>query len=291
MEHEKQKKSNNWWHNYLMYFYLIGGAIICLVFQFLVVPVLKDDFQYKGALESLILAVMISCVSTLLIKIIQRKEKSALKLREESVDKAEKNIQEMQSKLQSTIENFNGKNCSFCANSIIGVKPNREECKLDVFFQDAKEEVCILATNLSSFKKYAQQLCDLSKRGVSVKIATIDPKYAKDFNIARVTGKTSPNERQKDMEKAIKMFVVTKETCDATGMIIKTYRNIWPTLILIIKDGKYCYVANLIHGRHARDTAHLLVKNDNNVNSPYAMFDAHFRAIYDSVDCQQVNMI
>ena len=287
MKNNQTEKNESWWQKRSTY--IILSFMTAFFFGLhIMLSHFKGSTYSDSPFASLAVAIFISCASTLMIEIVQHKKKTALQIREENVKTAEKNIEEMQSKLQSTIEDFNGKNCTFCANSIIAVKRNREECNLEKFFGDAKKEICILATNLSSFKKYADQLCELSKVGIQVKIATIDPEYAKNFNIARVTGNTPPDERKRDMERAIYFFAETKKDLNANQLNLKTYKNIGPTLILILRDGELCYVANLIHGLHARNTVHLLVRNDRKSDSPYAMFERHFNAIFDSNDCQPI---
>lgn len=186
------------------------------------------------------------------------------------------------------IDTYNGKACTFCKNYIKDVRFNREDCNLKEFFMAARESICILATNLESFVQFLPLFESLSNKGINVRVATIHPNYARDFNIARVTGNTDPKQRWQDMKDSLIKFAAFSEK--SPSFQVKTYSEVAPTLIMMMVDNS-CYVAYLLHGMRARDTIHFLftLGEGDSSHSPVYYFKKHFESIwYDSgtTDCK-----
>ena len=179
---------------------------------------------------------------------------------------------------------YNGKACTFCKNYIKDVKFNRKDCNLDDFFSSAKYSINILATNLKSFTNYIPKLLEKANQGIKVRIATMHPNFARDFNISRVTGTTTAEQRWVDMKESLINFVSfsSRSDVDKDKFQVKAYNGIAPTLILIMVDNN-CYVAYLINGMHARDTIHFLFSTNDNTNkaSPVYYFKNHFESIWE----------
>ena len=177
------------------------------------------------------------------------------------------------------VEAYNGKTCTFCKNYIKDIRFSRSDCDLKSFFQSAKDSISILATNLESFVPFLPLLSSLSETGINVRVATIHPNYARDFNIARVTGSTTPEQRWHDMKDSLMKFVAFSET--KNSFFVRTYSEVAPTLIMMMADNN-CYVAYLLHGMRARDTIHFLFtlgEGDLSL-SPVYYFKKHFDSIW-----------
>lgn len=179
-----------------------------------------------------------------------------------------------------TVETYNGKACTFCKNYIKDIRFSRDDCDLDSFFRSARDSICILATNLESFVPFLPLLSGLSQKGINVRVATIHPNYARDFNIARVTGNTEPEQRWHDMKNSLVKFVTFSE--NANSFFVRTYSEVAPTLIMMMVDNN-CYVAYLLHGMKSRDTIHFLFTTGEGdfSRSPVYYFKRHFDSIWD----------
>lgn len=179
------------------------------------------------------------------------------------------------------VDTYNGKACTFCKNYIKDIRFSRDDCNLESFFMSATESICILATNLESFVQYLPLFSSLSQKGINVRVATIHPNYARDFNIARVTGNTDPEQRWHDMKDSLMKFVAFSEK--TSSFYVRTYSEVAPTLIMMMSDNN-CYVAYLLHGMRARDTIHFLftLGEDDNAQSPVYYFKKHFESIWNA---------
>lgn len=219
-------------------------------------------------------------------KRIQAIQNSTVELSNELVEDVETTRRMMNSLEQGIatfnrmVETYNGKACTFCKNYIKDIRFSRADCDLESFFRSAKESICILATNLESFVPFLPLLSSLSQNGINVRVATIHPNYARDFNIARVTGNTKPEQRWHDMKDALMKFVAFSEKTNS--FLVRTYSGVAPTLIMMMADNN-CYVAYLLHGMRARDTIHFLFtlgEGDSSL-SPVYYFKRHFDSIWD----------
>lgn len=198
-------------------------------------------------------------------------------------------VEKLERDLRDGLNTYDGKACVFCRSYIKGIKENRESCDLTSFFNAAKREISILATNLESIVPYQQVLNRIAKENptIKVRILTMHPDFAKQFNISRVTGETSLMDRWRQMRTALLNFLGV-----GYCYTVKTYKGIAPTLILFISDDS-CYVSHLLNGKHSRNTTHFLFQDDNNsgsscMESPVKSFKEHFEHVWNdeaTVEC------
>lgn len=178
-------------------------------------------------------------------------------------------------KFSNLVELYSGKSCTFCKNSIKSVKMNRDDCNLGEFFNSAKESISILATNLESFTPFIPIFEKKAKRGVVVRIATLHPTFGASFNIARVVGRSSPEERWEEMKSSLEAFLIHKDLFQ-----VRVYSKLLPTVILMIVDDQ-CYVSYLLHGHKSRETPHFLFTSGNGAAfSPVENFKSHFEGTW-----------
>lgn len=175
---------------------------------------------------------------------------------------------------------YSGKSCTFCKNSIKAVKLNRDDCDLQFFFEQAKESICILATNLKSFTDYLPIFSQKVTQGVQVRIATVHPNFARSFNISNLVGRNGPQDRWQEMKSSLEQFLSFAEAQTEGKIEIKTYCTQTPTLVLMIVD-QQCYVSYLLHAHKSRETPHFLF--DGTVEytaTPFNGFKTHFEGIW-----------
>lgn len=301
-----ETKKNNFWNKRIV---LVVEISLCVITGMMfVVGVVLENELIEGVFSNCFTALIVTLLGTIVSWNTETDVERTVRAVEEQttarIADIQRVTQDMASELNTDIESlqnaldslnssissfsgvldiYNGKACTFCRNYIKDVKFNRKSCNLQNFFATAKNSISILATNLESFVPYLPQFTALAKDGISVRVSAIHPNFARDFNIARVTGNTSPEKRWRDMKDSLMKFAAfaTKDDSSGNNFQVRTYSAIAPTLILIMVDNE-CYVAYLLNGMRASDTIHFLFSAGEEVttNSPVYYFKKHFESIW-----------
>ena len=304
-ELQEAKKKNFWNKRIVLTVEIFLTLITFLLFVF---GVYIENSLVEGIFSNCFTALIVTLLGTIIewntetdieraVKSVEEETKKRIEDIQVSTFKITENLNSDLKVLQNSIDSFSnvvelysGKSCTFCKNSIKAVKFNRNECNLEQFFSQAQQSVCILATNLESFVPYLNIFSELATRGVHIKVATIHPNFARDFNISNVVGYTGSEKRWRDMKDSLIKFLTFSES-DSYGenkIEIRTYTTITPTLILMIVDND-CYVSYLLHGHRSRETPHFLFSgSDNSQMSPFNSFKKHFDGIWNdpgTIEC------
>ena len=280
-------------------FLVILEVVLCLLFGVL----LGIGIAYKNSfLESFssncFTAILVTLIATIVNWGIESKEEKAAEYMKDKLQAAETDTKNLNAcidtlnkeidALSQALTNYQGKECVFCKSYIENVVPNRSKCDLQAFFGSAKKEISILMTNLKSMVPRVEDLIQAAERGVKVRILTMHPDFAVEFNRTRPVNTLSPEDRWETMKKSLCVFLQDYKSGDENYQI-RAYTKISPTLVLMIVDDS-CYVAHLLNGQETNASSHFLfsdtkIKKDNELSkndiSPVKSFKEHFDYVWD----------
>ena len=245
-----------------------------------------------GVFSNVFTALLVSLLATLFIK----KSKNA----EQTIESTVSTLDESIKSLELIAKAYKGKTCTFCRSYIKGIEKNREDCKLNEFFENAKAEISILVTDLESIKDYQGILEKIARnKGVNVRILAMHLDLATEFIVTRVTGDDSLKGRWTDMRSNITSFMtssyINSNNNNGSDNTIKSYKfrlykGIAPTIILFIADDS-CYMSNLLNGQQARETTHFLFSDEDapgsDPNSPVQCFKRHFEQVWEDSNTEE----
>jgi hypothetical protein len=309
-EQKKDKKRDKFSHLLFENKRIIFTIEICILVVSVIILVIGRIYGWNEILLSLTSSVFTACLITIVVSLINwnvhNEYEATLKAVKDEAEGRVKDAINMQTKLEKAIESscenckatvaemkgtsqnsckeienivyklndvlntFFNRSCIFCKTYMIDVYQNRTDSNLASFFAKAKSKIFILTTNLDSIKHCTNVLRSQAKKGIDVRLCTINPIAAKEFNITRVTGgNANPENRFNSMKNSLLHFIETNEALfDNTitnktdephdkenSMQIKTY-SIMPTMIMFISDDE-CIVSFMLNKYFARDVMHI----------------------------------
>lgn len=270
---------------------LLIEVVLAIVFGVLFgIGIYYNNIFLEGFCSNCFTALLVTLLSTLIRWNQDEEEEKAAKYMEEKIADLEeyKNCLEQHTEslskqidvLSKAMINYKGKECIFCKSYVKGVKLNRAQCDWHSYFSNAKKEISILVTNLRTLTGFEEDLRAAAKRGVNVRILTMHPDFAVEFNHTRAVDSLSRKQRWLSMKDSLCYFL--DETEQTENFEVRAYTKLAPTLILFIVDNS-CYVAHLLNGQETKNSAHYLFGDENNADtndstnmSPVKSFKQHF---------------